>query len=332
MAGTATDTTIAVYTSCVVGAPIACNGNAGNNSLSMVNPTLTMGVPYLIRVGVLTATTGTGTFYLNVNPGTAIPANDLCASATPVVLGTNPAPAASCNAFTNEYATSDTLGYPAVCGTIVNDVWFAFTPAVGGDYRIDTETPVGFTTGSNTNSTLAVYPSCALGAALACDTDAGVTGTGLMSSVNVTGLVGGTTYYIRVGSTATTTAGTFYLNINRIFSLSFTSPYGPGSIQADIVAGPPNGGYYMAVTLAAGAFPLGWLYGVDIPIAEAVTEIQAGFPFTGVLNASGDITIGPFSGLPSGGILTIYAVAMGFATPAIDTPIANTAPKSYVIP
>ena len=112
VAGTATDTTIAVYTSCVAGAPIACNGNAGNNSLSMVNPTLTDGDPYLIRVGNVTLNTGTGTFYLNVNPGTAIPANDLCASATPVVLGTNPAPAASCNTFTNEFATSDMLGYP----------------------------------------------------------------------------------------------------------------------------------------------------------------------------------------------------------------------------
>jgi hypothetical protein len=329
--GTALNTTLIVYdSSCNSAVPgLACDADAGTLTLSSVNISLTGGSTYLIRVGT-TAATGAGTFYLNIAPGTVGAPNDTCATAITVGTGTNPAPAASCNTFANDFATSDTLGYPAVCGTIVNDVWFVFTPPISGDYRFDTETPAGFATGTNTNSTLAIYPGCGVGPALACDADAGVTGTGLMSVVNVNGLVGGVPVYIRVGSTSATVAGTFYLNITRIFAVAFSSPFGPGSLQFDISAGPANGTYYLAISLNAGAFPNGWLYGVDIWIQEVLDELATGYPFVGPLNANGDSVFGPIAGIPAG--LTIYAVGIGFAGAVVDFPVANTAPKTYTIP
>ncbi len=112
---------------------------------------------------------------------------------------------------------------------------------MSGDYRIDTETPLGFTTGTNTNSTVAVYGSCAVGPPLACDTDSGMTGNGLMSIVYVLGVPAGVPLSIRVGSTVATAAGTFYLNVDRVFSLGFSSPFGLGSLQADIFAVRPAG-------------------------------------------------------------------------------------------
>jgi hypothetical protein len=330
-AGTAANTTLAVYaTPCAPAvAAIACDADSGTGSLSLVTVTLTGGTPYLIRVGT-TAATGAGTFYLNVNPGTTAVPNDTCATALTVTTGINPAPSASCNTFTNDFATSDTSGLPAVCGAILNDVWFVFTPPISGDYRIDTETPAGYAVGTNTNSTLAVYGSCAVGPALLCDADSGVTGTGLMSIVTASNLTGGVPVYIRVGSTTAAIAGTFYLNVNRIFSVSYSSPFGPGSLQFDIVAGPPNGQYYLPITFNLGAFPYGWLYGVDITLQEILDELSTGYPFVGGLNANGDATFGPIGGVPSG--LTFYSVALGFPGAVIDFPTASSAPKSYTTP
>jgi hypothetical protein len=329
-AGTMLNTTIALYAAASCGTPgaaLACDADSGFGSLSLLQAALTAGTTYHLRVG--STSTLPQSFYVNVRQGPLV-TNDTCATPINVGLGINPAPAASCNFFTNDTATSDTLGYPAVCGTIANDVWFTFTPPVSGDYRIDTETPAGFAVGSNTNTTVAVYNSCAVGPAIVCDTDAGVTGTGLMSIVNANGLSAGVPIYIRVGSTSTTGTGTFYLSINRIFSIAFSSPFGPGSLQFDVVAGPPNGSYYLPITFNAGAFPNGWLYGVDIFLQEILDELATGYPFVGPLNANGDATFGPIGGVPSG--LVFYSVGLGFPGPVIDYPTANTAPKTYTVP
>jgi hypothetical protein len=325
--GTADNTTLAVYdSSCNTAVPpLACDADSGPGSLSLVAINLTGGSTYLIRVG--TAAT-TGTFYLNINQG-GPPPNESCATAIPIGLGTNPSPAASCNTFRNDLAI-DTVGYPAVCGTIARDVWFVFTPPFSGDYRFDTETPAGYAAGTNTNTTVAVYGSCAVGPALACDADSGVTGTGLMSIVNVAGLVGGSPVYVRVGSTSASTTGTFYLTVSRIFTLTFSSPFGPGSIQFNLAGGPQGGSYFLPVSLVAGAFPSGWLFGVDIPIQELLNQLAIGYPFTGPLNAAGDTTFGPIAGVPSG--LTIFSVGLGFPGGVIDFPIANTVPITYTVP
>ena len=82
------------------------------------------------------------------------------------------------------------------------------------------------------------------------------------------------------------------------------------------------------MTLAAGGYPAGWLYGVDISLAELQNELATGFPFLGPLNAAGAFTLGPF-GVPSG--LTFYAVSLGIPTGG-PTPTIHTPAISYIVP
>ena len=59
------------------------------------------------------------------------------------------------------------------------------------------------------------------------------------------------------------------------------------------------------MTLAGGSYPAGWLYGLDIPVLQLVSQVNSGFPFYGPMipgpSGSG-IQIGPFGpgALPSG--------------------------------
>jgi hypothetical protein len=100
------------------------------------------------------------------------------------------------------------------------------------------------------------------------------------------------------------------LSISPRMSLAASSPSGPGSIRVDITSGPALGPYFLAATTFAGIYPNGWLYGVDMPFPELISELGSGLPFNGGLDASGDGVIGPVTGLPSG--IAVYAVAFGF--------------------
>ena len=71
------------------------------------------------------------------------PVNDECTGALALVLGVNPAPAASGNVYTNVNSTTGSA--VASCQGTTNDVWFSFTPGVSGDYTFSTNTPAGYT-------------------------------------------------------------------------------------------------------------------------------------------------------------------------------------------
>jgi hypothetical protein len=109
-------------------------------------------------------------------------------------------------------------------------------------------------------------------------------------------------------------------------TLSASSPFGPGSLQLSLAAGPCGGTYVLAVTLVQGAFPNGWLFGVDIPVNELAGEIAAGAPYVGPLSATGTLVLGPFGGLPP---VTIYAVALGFTNGTLN---GHSPPFTYAIP
>lgn len=115
------------------------------------------------------------------------------------------------------------------------------------------------------------------------------------------------------------------------FSLTASSPFGTGSLQLDFANGFPclGGTYFLAVTLYAGSFPNGWLYGLDIPFSELQSELAAGFPFMGPIGPTGTYTLGPFTGLPSG--LPLYMLGFGTPTGGV-TPTLRTSAISYVIP
>jgi hypothetical protein len=127
-------------------------------------------------------------------------------------------------------------------------------------------------------------------------------------------------------NTASVPDGTV-LSITPTMLLTPSSPSGTGSIRLDISSVITNGQYFLAATTFAGAYPNGWLYGVDIPILELLSELSAGFPFNGTLG-SGFVSIGPFTGAPSG--LTVYAIAFG-SLPG-SGPTLRTQAISYVIP
>jgi hypothetical protein len=111
-------------------------------------------------------------------------------------------------------------------------------------------------------------------------------------------------------------------------TLAPLSPLGSGSIELDFLGGPGNGTYFLAVTLTAGSFPNGWLFGLDISYAELASELAAGFPFTGTLGPDGSFSLGPFAGLPP---LTLHAIAFGLP-PGSPVPLLHTAAISHAIP
>lgn len=116
-------------------------------------------------------------------------------------------------------------------------------------------------------------------------------------------------------------------------TLAFSSPSGVGCILVTMTNLPGGGQYFMPVSLTAGIFPNGFLFGLDIGFPELALEINTGPPFVGALSGTGcspgSATIGQFCGLPSG--LTVYAVALGFPAGS-SFPSANTAAASYTIP
>jgi hypothetical protein len=119
------------------------------------------------------------------------------------------------------------------------------------------------------------------------------------------------------------------LSIFPPFVLTPTSPFGGGSLNLDLQAGPVGGNYFFAVTFYAGLYPNGWLYGVDIPLPELSAALSFGFPFIGPLDVNGNFTLGPFAGLPSG--LTFYAVALGIPAGS-PVPTVHTPSVVYTIP
>jgi hypothetical protein len=113
------------------------------------------------------------------------------------------------------------------------------------------------------------------------------------------------------------------------FAQQWSSPLGPGSIQYNVCNGSPGGNYQLLVTLNAGLYPAGWLYGIDITLTELQSEINAPI-FYGGLDGSGSAQIGPFpaGSLPSG--LTVYSVT--FNIPVGSVPTVHTPPTAYTVP
>jgi hypothetical protein len=117
------------------------------------------------------------------------------------------------------------------------------------------------------------------------------------------------------------------VSFNRTLSVfAMGAPLGPGTFQ---VSYSPSGNCtsdsrLLAITTQGGAFPNGYLFGIDIPYSELIYELNFGPPFTG---SGAAFSLGPFFGLPSG--LTFYGVVLAIENGIL---IGASPPLSFTIP
>jgi hypothetical protein len=110
-------------------------------------------------------------------------------------------------------------------------------------------------------------------------------------------------------------------------ALWFTSPLGSGSIQSHLMFGSPGGAFFTPVSLAAGTFPNGAFFGLDIPFSDLVAQFLAGAPFQSTLDAQGRFNSATFSPIMPG--LTLFSVALDDVLvpfPAVSAPVQYTIP------
>lgn len=94
------------------------------------------------------------------------------------------------------------------------------------------------------------------------------------------------------------------------FALALAAGDAPGTLELRRRRGVPHDAFFTAVTIAPGAFPNGWFFGLDIQIDDLVGQLLSGLPvFAGALDADGDHDFA-VPGLPLG--LPVQAVAFTF--------------------
>lgn len=183
--GTGFDAVIDVRssTSCA-GTNILCKDGSGTGDLETANLTsLTIGATYLIRVYHFTAGSGGGNFDICVtHTAPPAPANDFCASATPITSST------TCS-YISGSTTGATQTIAGTCnGNGDDDVWYSFV-AVATDHIVTVQGGAGF------DAVVDVRTGTCTGTNLSCK-DA--TGSGFAETVNLSALTIGSTYLVRV--------------------------------------------------------------------------------------------------------------------------------------
>lgn len=189
---------------------IACDDDSGPGlEAAVTGVPMSAGVTYLIRVGSFQAVTNIEPFALSISLGVVSPANDECASAIPLsTFGTY--------AFDNRFATDDGADLTGFCDLgpfgseqISDDVWYEYTPTVGGCTYISTFGLAGYDT------RIAIYTGSICpndpATVLACNDDEEVTAGGGLITPFEAGLdvilSAGTTYLIRIGNYPGTPGG-----------------------------------------------------------------------------------------------------------------------------
>jgi hypothetical protein len=203
------DTVVSLHAdACPVGSSIACNDD-GCGLQSTINPSVTAGTPYIIRMASFGATTGA--FTLTVTP-LVLPTNDECGPTNPLVTVDVPVVGG------NQLATTSlTIDPPTTCGPAPlaggeNDLFYRFVPPTSGPYTFSL-------CGSSFDTVLSVHTDCPVTSAnvVGCNDDSTATvpcsGTfSLQSFLPSLALTGGTTYYVRVAGYGTG-RGSFTLTV-----------------------------------------------------------------------------------------------------------------------
>jgi len=181
------DTGIEVWDGCPItgGTMLACNddGTGCPAFASSLNLAMTAGTTYVIRIGGWDGSTGATDLVISV--AAAPPANDECANAVALTVGSTP------------FNTAGASGITAACtkfgnANIYNDLWYTYTPTGSDTCTISL-------CGASYDSKMAVFEGCG-GALVACNDDSTTCGAGsLQSEVTFTPNCG-TTYVVSVGA------------------------------------------------------------------------------------------------------------------------------------
>jgi gliding motility-associated-like protein len=196
--GIVTDMAMSVYSG-TCGAPVHLLCSDPN---TMTINGLTAGQTYLVRVWTYTATIGSyADFTICVGTPPPPPANDEPCNAIPLTVAEN----GTCNyqTFTNQSATGTTgVPDPGCANYLGGDVWFKVTVPCSGSLVLDTQT------GSMTDGGMAIYSgTCSSLTLIQCDDDG--SSNGLMPRISRTGLVPGSTLWIRFWEYGNDNNGTF---------------------------------------------------------------------------------------------------------------------------
>lgn len=121
--------------------------------------------------------------------------------------------------------------------------------------------------------------------------------------------------YLAPGATLTVRAETAIgagiidgIQISNSYQLTISQPWPGGAITMRDVGGAPGNYFLNLMTLTAGSFPNGPIFGLDMSLAEALNEVSAGAPFFGVLDAEGSMTFVVPPPVPAG--LVVYCVGL----------------------
>ena len=199
------DIDVQLFTACGGAVALDRAANTNNESFTFVNPSASNTV--YMRVYLATDTRNEYSFTFSTS--TPAPSNDNCATATAVGTGAF--------VFTNTLATNATPTLPASCDegsgvTITKDVWYRFTAPINGQMTASTCNAAAFDT------RIAVYSGAACPGATtpvaACSDNGAACSSGTSSAV--WGASAGSTWYVRVGSGASGTAGTGTLTLSAV--------------------------------------------------------------------------------------------------------------------
>ncbi|HYC77686.1 MAG TPA: hypothetical protein VEI02_08680 [Planctomycetota bacterium] len=295
---------------------VACGGTQVSFALSPFST-------YWIRVGLAEQIEPSGFDYdLQIDVEVS-PPNDDCADGLTFLGGTLPYHPSQASFLTNVAALT-TPGL-SLCTTYNSDVWFDYLATTSGKVSVSTLTPSGQAPGTLTNTVLAVFSDCGATTPIACNNDFG----GSLLSYLEFDAVQGQHYRVMVADFGPAQfEGTFWLAIYPKFSLTMSSPGGPGTFRLDLANGGPNHLFFTCLTLQQGAYPYGPFFGVEPTLTELQLQIASGAPpFLGALDAQGAYQFGPFAGLPS---LTLYGVTLEFDLAGQIAGVSNIA--AHTIP
>ena len=195
--GGITDGGMALYSGdCNTMALIECDDDDSENGLMpLINRTgLTPGSTVFVRFWKYNGGVG-GTFGICVTTPPPPPANDACANAVPLTV--NPSFICTSTATGTTISATASTGVPVPsCGAtgVADDVWYRFV-ATNANHQVS----LTGVTGTTTDMVMAVYSgTCAALTQVACSDP---------NILNVTGLIVGQTYYVRVWTFPSTNVG-----------------------------------------------------------------------------------------------------------------------------